>query len=145
MQQNSTEKIFYKIGVILFAGGLFFFIGQISGLINVTSLFPPCFFHAFTGYYCPGCGCTRAVKCLFSGDIVHSFLNNPTILYFAIMYTIFMGSHTIEMVCKKGKRAASSNPLTKIHGIRFRPIYVYIGLAIILIQCAIKDYILATH
>jgi hypothetical protein len=145
MQQNSTDKIFYRLGLILLAGGLFFFFGQISDLINVTNLFPPCLFHTITGYYCPGCGCTRAVKCLYTGQIIQSFKYNPIVLYFVILYFIFMGSHTIEILIKKNKRIAQSNPLTKIHGIHFRPIYVYIGLAIILIQCIIKNINLAIH
>lgn len=39
--------------------------------------FPPCMFHALTGYWCIGCGMTRALHALVHGDIVHAFGMNP--------------------------------------------------------------------
>ena len=41
------------------------------------SLFPPCMFKAFTGYYCIGCGLTRALHALVHGDIGGAFAMNP--------------------------------------------------------------------
>jgi hypothetical protein len=34
-----------------------------------SRLFPPCPVHWATGFYCPGCGSTRAVHCLVHGDL----------------------------------------------------------------------------
>ena len=34
----------------------------------------PCLFHELTGFYCPGCGGTRAVLALLAGHPVLSFL-----------------------------------------------------------------------
>ncbi|RBL33433.1 hypothetical protein BRN31_04600 [Xanthomonas oryzae pv. oryzae] len=31
--------------------------------------FPPCIFHALTGFYCAGCGMTRALHALAHGDL----------------------------------------------------------------------------
>lgn len=39
--------------------------------------FPPCMFQAFTGYFCIGCGLTRALHALVHGDIVGAFSMNP--------------------------------------------------------------------
>lgn len=39
--------------------------------------FPPCMFRAFTGYYCIGCGLTRALHALVHGDVVRAFGMNP--------------------------------------------------------------------
>ncbi|WP_305805302.1 DUF2752 domain-containing protein [Stenotrophomonas sp. YIM B06876] len=39
--------------------------------------FPPCMFHAFTGYYCIGCGLTRALHALLHGDLLRAFALNP--------------------------------------------------------------------
>ncbi len=41
------------------------------------SPFPPCLFHAFTGYHCPGCGMTRAMHALVLGDIPGALAMNP--------------------------------------------------------------------
>jgi hypothetical protein len=42
-----------------------------------TSPFPECMFHAFTGWYCVGCGMTRALHALVHGDITLAFSMNP--------------------------------------------------------------------
>ncbi|MBB6365418.1 hypothetical protein FHR56_000531 [Xanthomonas sacchari] len=39
--------------------------------------FAPCMFHALTGYYCPGCGMTRALHALVHLDPVGAFAMNP--------------------------------------------------------------------
>jgi len=39
--------------------------------------FPPCMFLAFTGYYCIGCGLTRALHALVHGDLLRAFSMNP--------------------------------------------------------------------
>lgn len=41
------------------------------------SPFPPCMFHAFTGYFCIGCGLTRALHALVHGDIAGAISMNP--------------------------------------------------------------------
>ena len=39
--------------------------------------FPPCMFHALTGYWCIGCGMTRALHALAHGDVLRAFSMNP--------------------------------------------------------------------
>ena len=41
----------------------------------------PCIFHIVTGYYCPGCGGTRAAAALLHGHIIQSFIYHPLVLY----------------------------------------------------------------
>ena len=42
-----------------------------------SSFYPACFFHALTGYHCPGCGTLRALYQLLHGNLVGAFLLNP--------------------------------------------------------------------
>lgn len=44
---------------------------------------PPCLFYEFTGYPCPSCGATRALRAVVMGDLRGAFLLNP--LAFAVM------------------------------------------------------------
>lgn len=39
-----------------------------------------CPIHALTGFYCPGCGSTRAVRALLNGDLPLAFHNNSLLL-----------------------------------------------------------------
>lgn len=45
----------------------------------------PCLFHELTGFYCPGCGGTRAVLALLAGHPVLSFLYHPLVPYCALV------------------------------------------------------------
>lgn len=42
--------------------------------------FPPCLFRALTGFYCPGCGMTRALHALLHLDIATAFRMNPAVM-----------------------------------------------------------------
>ncbi|MBR4176705.1 MAG: DUF2752 domain-containing protein [Bacteroidales bacterium] len=42
-----------------------------------------CFFKELTGYPCPGCGCTRALKSLFYGNIKQALWYNPVVFLLA--------------------------------------------------------------
>lgn len=44
---------------------------------SAHSPFPPCSFLAVTGYYCIGCGLTRALHALAHGDVPAAFAMNP--------------------------------------------------------------------
>lgn len=54
----------------------------VMGLIYLKVISPkwglhiPCLFNEVTGYYCPGCGVTRASLALIDGDIYQSFRYN---------------------------------------------------------------------
>jgi hypothetical protein len=41
------------------------------------SPFPGCMFRALTGYFCVGCGLTRALHALVHGDLLRAFAMNP--------------------------------------------------------------------
>lgn len=44
----------------------------------------PCLFHFLTGFYCPGCGGTRAVRLLLEGNLAGSFCYHPFVLYMVL-------------------------------------------------------------
>ena len=126
---KEQDKVMYIIGLItlgiFLAAGIFFYV---NGSL-LKSLMPPCMFYKITGYYCPGCGGTRAVYALFQGKFLTSLFYQPFILYTAVVGGWFMVSQTIER-CSRGK----------IHiGMHFRPIWAYIGIGIIILNCIVKN------
>ncbi len=44
---------------------------------RADSPFPPCVFHSLTGWFCPGCGMTRALHALVHGDVGAALALNP--------------------------------------------------------------------
>lgn len=98
--------------------------------IPVIKMIPPCSFYEKFGYYCPGCGGTRAVLALLSGKVIDSLCYHPFVLYAAVSYTVYMGSHILEILTSGC-----------IKGINFNPIWFYAGMILIVIQCLGKNFI----
>ncbi len=96
---------------------------------TILNYVPPCMFHRVTGYYCPGCGGTRAVFTFFRGDIVRAFKFHPFVPYTFILGGWFMLSQTIQRL---------SGDRIKI-GMNFRIVYLWIALGIIALNWIIKN------
>ncbi len=109
-------------------------IGLIALILFHFGVFEPlepyiyCRFKRATGILCPGCGGTTALKELLAGHFLRSFCSNPAVLYFAVFYAVFMVrmflSFRYESVTVSYKRVV---------------FFIYLGIAVILIQCAIKN------
>lgn len=94
---------------------------------------PPCLVYKWTGYYCPGCGGTRAVQALLEGRFAASFFYHPVVLYGAVIYIWYMVSHSVA--CLSGGRA----PI----GLRYSDKYLYGAVIVILVQWVLKNAVKA--
>lgn len=97
---------------------------------DILHILPPDPFYSSTGYYCFGCGGTRAVNALLHGRILKSLHYHPFVLYAAVLYVLFMVSHTLNILTKG-----------KVSAMRFRPGYFYFGAALIILQCLVKNFL----
>ncbi|MCC8167769.1 MAG: DUF2752 domain-containing protein [Clostridiales bacterium] len=104
---------------------------KVSGL-RLSEIIPPCIFHFLTGYYCPGCGGTRAIIALVHGQLLKSFMYHPFVAYIAVLGGWFMISQTIERI--SGYRIRI--------GLHYRNIYVWITLILIFGNWIIKNLVL---
>lgn len=128
-ERKKIENNFYIVGLCL--------IGVLLILLLLKAMTPkfleflqiPCMLYTLTGLYCPGCGGTRAVAVLLRGEILKSFCYHPIVLYGVVIYVWFMISHTIEKASKGKYRI----------GMRYRDIYLWLALAIVVINIAVKD------
>ena len=135
---EKDEKIFrWCLGVIPFFA-LIVILYKLEIFIP-TKILPPCLFHVLTGYSCPGCGCTRAVEALLQGNVMESLRQNPIILYCVILYIAYVGSHFVAHgvhILVKIKRAPKGGTLNKklinFHGMKSRPIYLFISIYLLL-------------
>ena len=79
-----------KIFVVILPFIIFVFLFAVSRLFlsTVTAVHFHCPFRVIWGIYCPGCGCTRALRCLLKLDISGSFHNNPSVILMCIFLTL---------------------------------------------------------
>lgn len=129
---NTDENVLYIIGWILLL-----FLVLIAVVYKLFPTFfseylPPCMFLKLTGFYCPGCGGTRAILALTKGRLLTSFLYHPLVLYAMVVGGWFMISHTIERLTK-GKAAI---------GMKYWDGYLWIALVLVIINFLVKNVLL---
>ena len=123
----NLEGQLYIIGLAVpFIAGLFYWL--YIRYLQPKWPFPGCIWDFFFGFYCPGCGGTRAVEALLNGKIIESFLYHPAVLYGVVLYGIFMISHTLSLISRG-----------RIKGIQFRSRYLYGAIFIILINFLVRN------
>ena len=66
------DRCFYIIGWVCIGLAVLGCIAVRLGVLQLLGGIPPCALHRLTGYYCPGCGGTRAVVALLHGKILIS-------------------------------------------------------------------------
>lgn len=96
--------------------------------VNPAILFPPCRLHQRTGYYCMGCGGTRALRLFFQGHWIRSFYYHPAVDVAMLFLCVFLPSNTLEFLT--GGR---------IHGLRVKPFHLWILTGIMVVQWIIKN------
>lgn len=87
-----------------------------------------CDIRRISGFSCPGCGGTRAVYYLFTGDLLRSFQYHPAVLYGVFAYLHFMGLYFY-------RNHTSKTGVSKEIPVQY---YVYGALAVILLQWFVK-------
>ena len=132
-EKNCRPDNLYYCGIVLPLAGILFLALLRLLKIPLNHILLPCIFHKLTGLYCPGCGGTRAVVFLLHGDFLHSLVYHPFVPYVFVLCTWFMISQTIQRL-SKGKIAI---------GMRYRDIYLWIALGLVLANCLIKNLVLA--
>lgn len=91
----------------------------------------PCLLRLLTGWYCPGCGGTRAVKYLMQGDLYMSFRYHPLVLYAAAVLLA-------KLVTAAAAKATGHKEYYPGHGDWF----AYGALVIVAVNWAVKNYLL---
>lgn len=98
-------------------------------IFSLSNLLPKCIFHALTGYLCPGCGNTRAIKEMLSLHFLTALRYNITIPIFCIFAVLWYAETVISIWIKP---------------VRFMPrnfkFYIVIGI-ILFIYYIIRNFI----
>ena len=122
-KKNLEYKCVFIISMLVFCLFLFYIM-----YLNKFIVIPKCFFYKKFGIYCLGCGATRAVYSLSSGDILKSIYYNPIILYLLVVDSGYLITEGISIVLKCKNKFYIKN-------INF---YIYIGFLILILNWIIK-------
>lgn len=120
---RTIEDQFYTIGLIAAAAAVFLY-----PMLQRVRL-PPCWFHLISGYYCPGCGGTRAVRALLHGRLLQSAWYHPFVPYAAFLYLYFMITQSVQRLSQGKLRV----------GMRYRNRLVWIAVALIIGNFIVKN------
>ena len=96
------------------------------------NLVSPCMFKLLTGLYCPGCYGTRALRMLLHGRGIVSFIYHPALPYMAFQAWAYGLSFAVNRISRG-----------KIPWVRPRPWHFYLLIAVIIINCIVKNILLA--
>lgn len=126
--EKDTEHVLYWLSIVTII---------ITGIIYVTQIWfvnyvnqpglMDCQMKRMFGIPCPGCGGTRAIVNLFRGNLLASLYYNAFATYGCIIYGAFFITQTLQRITKG-----------RIHGMKFKRIFLWIGIAILAIQYVLK-------
>ncbi len=123
LKNKDSDAALYVCGII---AGLLTVLWEL--IIKITHLPQICFIYSTTGFFCPGCGGTRAFIYLIHGRFIKSFIYHPFVIYAFIIGAVFYVSQTLRYLTHG-----------KVKGIHFRIIFIFIGIFIIVINWLVKN------
>ena len=133
---ETTEKRLYLIGWLCILVIVVYLLLAKYTPFDLLSFVPPCGIRVLTGFYCPGCGGTRAVRALIQGKLITSFLYHPFVMYCTVIAGFFMISNTLQLIFGKHVKV----------GMKYRDGYLYGSAAVLVINWILQNiYILVTR
>lgn len=103
-----------------------------TGIVPLGTV-APCAFFLKTGFYCPGCGGTRGLYSLSRGDLAGAFFYYPALIYFIAFDIVFTASNGARLISER------TGALPKIKAMRLRSVYFILLLAIIAVNCIVRN------
>lgn len=142
-KKAGTEEVLYRLGLAAAAAVFLFWAAVRFCPPKVTEWagrYSFCVIYRFTGYVCPGCGGTRALRELLAGHVGASFLYHPLVPYGIGLYIVFMGSHTWEKLCRRILLKKDCHE-PRIRGLLWRDSYLVLAAGILAANFIIKNLI----
>lgn len=133
LKQKDPDAVLYVIGIAVSAAtALSYFLIMFLGKHSVFfSLLSQCVFRKITGFYCPGCGGTRAFICLIHGNIIQSLVYYPFVPYAVSVGLVFYISQTLRFITHG-----------RVKGLHFCNFFITIGIILIAGNWIVKNLLL---
>ena len=137
-KECGTEDVLYRVGLaaaLVAVAGCLLWQWVPAWIHEWWHRFSFCVVYRFTGFFCPGCGGTRAVTALLQGHLWESFLYHPLVPYGVGWYVCFMGSHTLAWI---GGWLPWHNSM---RGMKWKDQYLTVALVLLVGNFIIKNLI----
>ena len=128
-EKKTLEEQLYVAGIVAGIASVIFLAFYLVVLFPILKS-TQCVFYHLTGYFCPGCGGTRAVIFLLQGHFLKSLWYHPLVGYMTFLYVGYMLSHTLVKL-----------HVPRVRGWKFHNWYIYVGVVLLLVNWIVK-YIL---
>lgn len=125
-----ADTFFYRIGLIIWLPILIMGSWFAQTGYSLIGNFFSCVLYEWSGLPCPGCGGTRAIVQLFSGNIIESVKYHPAVLAAICCYVHFMLNYIFRNYINFNKHKK------EIH----IEMYIYFLVVIIIFQWIIKIF-----
>jgi len=130
-EKRTTEFAVWVAGLLLGCFAMFLLVVGYFVPPILESLHFECWVRKQSGLLCPGCGGTRAFFYFLQGKWLRSFILHPVVPYMGVLYIVYMFRGAVHFLTKG-----------KVSFMRFRLGYIYVAIAIILIQFVVKNMFL---
>lgn len=126
---DKENRIFVFLGIVLLICGIIYLVID-KYIFKVFLPDSQCILFQFFGFYCPGCGGTRAVNALLKGHLLQSFRYHIAVPITAVLYICFMGSNLLHMF------------FPKVKAMPFREGYLWLVLGLVVLNFVIRNFLL---
>ena len=134
---NSTDKIFYTIGMVLMGAFAVLCVLINTNLFVPTDIDAPCTFRQLTGFLCPGCNGTHAVCALAKGNFVESLRLHPFVPFTLFTFCAYVLWNSFCLISNKSN--------TKIPFWHFHIAFVYIALLFLFVPWIFRNIQILTY
>lgn len=120
------KKIYWILWILVICAGIYIKIIE-SGNNRIF-----CIVREKLGFYCPGCGATRAVEAIFHGRFLEALWFYPPAVWCTVWIGCYLVTHSVEYFPGNKRRT----------GIAYRSWYLYVTAALIVLTFIWKNAVL---
>lgn len=120
------KKVYWILWILVISVGIYIKIIEREGHVVY------CVVREKLGFYCPGCGATRAVEAIFGGHFLEAFWMYPPAVWCALWIGCYLATNSVEYLFGNNLKI----------GILYRNWYLYVTVILVVLTFIWKNAVL---